>query len=315
MNRVGTTSGNEWKEFFGDVVVGLTRRPKSIPGKYLWDEAGSVLFDRICGTQSYYPTRYETALLERHACEVAELAGPGVTLVELGSGASHKSRILLDTLRDPRSYVAIDISADYLAAATARLASDYPELEIIPVVADYTKPLRLPAMFDAHTTLGFFPGSTIGNFGAREATAFLARIREALGSSWLLLGADPNQEPERLSRAYADEAGLMAALHRNVLVRLSRELDSNIDPENFLHEARIFDDPARVEAHLVAQHAANYRIGAHVVRFARGESIRTDYSYKYSPDAFRELAVAAGWKPWRCWLNPDGLFNLHLLRA
>lgn len=301
-------------EFLADVLDGLSKPQKSIPGKYLWDEAGSVLFDRICGTRDYYPTGREVALLQREAGTIARMVGPGTSLVEFGSGASHKVRILLDALPAPRRYVAIDISGEYLAAAVARIARDYPGIEVIPVCADYTKPLTVPPS-DAAAVLGFFPGATIGNFDASGVTAFLARARAALGPSWFLVGADPNRDPATLARAYADGEGLMAALHGNLLVRLARELGADIDPGEFRHEARILADPPRVEAHLVAQRTATYRIGDRTIFFVEGESIHTDTSHKYEPPLFQSLAAKAGWEPVRCWTDADGLFSLHLLRS
>jgi dimethylhistidine N-methyltransferase len=305
----------EQSEFLADVLGGLQRSPKTLPGKYLWDETGSILFDHICGSPDYYPTRRETALLRENAKDIAEIVGERPIVVEFGSGASHKIRILLDSLHEPCRYVAVDISGEYLATATARLAADYPGLEITPVVADYTKPLSLPIEQGVGNLLAFFPGSTIGTFNPGETVAFLARIRAAMGPSWLLLGADPNQDPASLARAYGDQAGLMAALHTNVLARIGRELGGKIDPADFRHEARLFNDPPRVEAHLVARRAAEAQLGGHAISFEAGESIRTDFSYKYAPGTLRDLAREAGWRPVHCWLDPKGLFSLHLLTA
>ncbi len=301
-------------EFLADVLEGLSRPQKALPGKYLWDEAGSRIFDRICECRDYYPTRRETALLRAVAPEVAAIVGPRASLVEFGSGSSVKTRVLLDALPEPARYVALDIAGEHLAAAAARVARDYPGLEVVPVRADYTKPLALPAARGGGPVLGFFPGSTIGNFGPDAAVPFLARIGEALGPSLFLVGADPNRDPVTLSRAYADGPGLMAALHGNLLVRIRRELGGGVDPADFRHEARVLDDPPRVEAHLVARRPTALRVGGRTFRFAAGESIYTDSSHKYEPEAFRAVAARAGWEPVRCWLDRDGLFALHLLR-
>ena len=302
-------------EFLADVLAGLGRSPKSLPGKYLWDEAGSTVFDRICESRDYYPTRRETALLHRIAPEVATIVGPGASLVELGSGSSVKTRILLDALREPGRYVPVDIAEEHLAAASARIAQDYPGLEVVPVRGDYTKPLVLPPPVPGRPVLGFFPGSTIGNFGPEGAVALLRRVQAALGRSLFLIGADPNRDPATLSRAYADGEGLMAALHGNLLVRIRNELGGELDPADFRHEVRVFDDPPRVEAYLVAQRATALRVGGRTFRFAKGEPVHTDNAFKYEPETFRALAARAGWEPVRCWLDPDGLFAVHLLRG
>ena len=301
-------------EFLADVLEGLLRPQKSLPGKYLWDEAGSLIFDRICESRDYYLTRRETSLLRATAPEVARMVGPHASLVELGSGASIKTRILLDALPEPTRYVALDIAQEHLTAATARIAQDYPDLAVLPVCADYTKPLSLPACRDGGPVLGFFPGSTIGNFGPAAAVEFLARIGLALGPSLFLVGADPNRDVATLSRAYADGEGLMAALHGNLLVRVRRELGGELDPTDFRHEARVLDDPPRVEAHLVARRPTTWLVGGRTIRFAAGESIYTDSAHKYEPEAFRAVATRAGWESVRCWLDQDGLFALHLLR-
>jgi dimethylhistidine N-methyltransferase len=301
-------------EFLKDVLEGLSRAQKSLPGKYLWDETGSLIFDRICASRDYYLTRRETALLQAAAPEVAGIVGADASLVELGSGASVKTRILLDALPDPARYVALDIAEEHLAAATARIARGYPGLEVIPLCADYTKPLSLPAS-NGGRVLGFFPGSTIGNFGPADAVPFLSRIREALGPSLFLVGTDPNRDAAMLARAYADGEGLMSALHGNLLVRIRRELDGEIEPAAFRHEARVLDDPPRVEAHLVARWPTICRIGGRMIRFAAGESIYTDSAHKYEPHTFQALVRQAGWEPVRCWLDEDGLFALHLLRG
>jgi dimethylhistidine N-methyltransferase len=300
-------------EFLADVLEGLSRPQKAIPGKYLWDETGSGIFDRICESRDYYLTRRETSLLRAKAPDVARIVGPGASLVEFGSGSSIKTRILLNVLLEPARYVALDISYEHLAAATARIARDYPGLEVVPICADYTKPLSLPARA-GRPVLGFFPGSTIGNFGPAAAIQFLARIGEALGPSLFLVGADPNRDQATLSRAYADEEGLMAALHGNLLVRVNRELGGELDPTHFRHEARALDDPPRVEAHLVAQRPTICRIGGRTIRFAAGESIYTDSAHKYEPEAFSAVASRAGWEPVCCWLDEDRLAALHLLR-
>ena len=301
-------------EFLNDLRSGLARTQKSVPGKYLWDEAGSVLFDAVCDSADYYPTRRETALLRREAKTIARMVGPGISLVEYGSGASHKIRILLDALDQPRRYVAIDISHAFLHSACSRIARDYPDLDVVPVCADYTRPIELSPTPGPRSVLGFFPGTTIGNFDAAGAVAFLSRVRRTLGASAFLVGVDPNSDRTSLSRAYADRGGRMAALHGNLLIRIARETGADLDPADFRHEARVLGDPLRVEAHLVALRPVDCEIAGEAVSFAKGESIHTDTSHKYEPQIFRELAAAAGWDPVRCWTDEGNLYSLHLLR-
>lgn len=301
-------------EFLGDVLAGLSESPRRLPGKYIWDEAGSVLFDRICDHPDYYPMRGETALLPDAAREAAGLVGPGATIVEYGSGASRKTRTLLDALDRPARYVAIDISRDFLEASVRRLATDYPGIAMIPVCADFSKPIRLPFEDDG-PVLGYFSGTSIGNLAPAQARAFLARARETLRASRFLVGTDPTQDEDRLRRAYGACGGLMPALHLNMLTRLKRELGAEIEEDAFRHEVRILREPFRVEAHLVAARASTWRLGERRFAFEAGESVRTDTSHKYAPDAFRALAAEAGWTPERVWLHPEGAFGLHLLRG
>ena len=298
-----------------DALAGLTAASKSLPGKHLWDEIGSDLFDRICHSADYYPTAEETALLPRAAAEVARQVGPGVTVVEFGSGASRKIRTLLDALPDPAAYVAIDISGAYLEAAIRRLAPDYPGIAMVPVCADYSKPVDLPITPGPGGILGFYLGTSIGNFEPRAAGLFLERARATLGPSLFLVGADGTTDAGRLQRAYGAADGLMAAFHRNILSRLNRECGADFDVDNFRHMIRLLPDPFRVEAHLLALRPATYRLGGYTITFAASESILTDTSHKYTAAAFQDLARAAGWQPRGLWQAEGGSFNLHLLQA
>jgi dimethylhistidine N-methyltransferase len=302
-------------EFLRDALVGLTAGPKTLPGKFLWDETGSDLFDRICHNADYYPTAQETALLPQVAADVARAVAPGVTVVEFGSGASRKIRTLLDALDSPSGYVAIDISGAYLEAAIRRLAPDYPGIAMVPVCADYSKPVQLPVSAGPAGILGFYPGTSIGNFDPRDAGLFLERARATLGPSLFLVGADGTTDPARLERAYGGAGGLMAAFHRNILTRLNRECGADFDIDNFRHEVRLLPEPFRVEAHLVAIRPAIYRLGDRSIAFAASESIRTDTSHKYTADAFQAVARASGWQPRALWQADGGSFNLHLLQA
>ncbi|MDH2308959.1 L-histidine N(alpha)-methyltransferase [Methylobacterium brachiatum] len=303
------------QEFLRDALAGLTAEPKTLPGKYLWDETGSDLFDRICHNPDYYPTREEMTLLPRVAAELAARVAPGVTVVEFGSGASRKIRTLLDALTEPAAYVAIDISGEYLEGAIRRLAPDYPGIAMVPVCADYSKPVQLPVTAGPGGILGFYPGTSIGNFAPPEAALFLERARATLGPSLFLVGADATTEPERLQRAYGAADGLMAAFHRNILVRLNRELGADFDLDNFRHAITLCPDPLRVEAHLVAHRPATYRLGGASIAFAAAEHVRTDTSHKYTPAAFQALAIQSGWQPRGLWQAEGGSFALHLLES
>lgn len=311
--RLGESFPVPRERVLADVVAGLSQPRKRLSGKYLWDETGSEIFDRICDTQDYYLTRAETALLKAAAPEIAARIGPRASLVEYGSGASRKVRLLLDALPEPALYVAIDISADYLARAAARIAQAYPGLAVHPLVADYTHAIALPDEARA-PILGFFPGSTIGNFPPEEVVAFLARIRETLGGGRLLIGHDPNRDEARLARAYGEADGLMPALHLNMLRHLARSLGVAIDPADFRHEIRIARDPFRVEAHLVALRPVTIALRDRRFALAAGESLHTDSSYKMTVEDFLRLAAAAGFAPERSWHDAEGLYALHLLR-
>ena len=234
--------------------------------------------------------------------------------MEFGSGASHKVRLLLDALVSPRRYVAVDISSEFLEAATRRVARDYPEIEIIPVVADYTKPLNLPIGTLVGPVVGFFPGSTIGNFDPDGVVSFLRRVRASLRPSWFIVGADATRNEARLLRAYGEANGLMAALHKNLLVHLNKLIGTTFDPHYFRHEARVLDGPPRVEAHLVAISPLSYEIAGRTFTLAQGESIHTDNSYKHDVETFRRLAAEAGWTLVRCWLDDAAMLSLHILR-
>ncbi len=315
MPTTPSTEPSEAAAFLRDALAGLSAEPRSLPGKYLWDVEGSTLFDRICGTRDYYPTGREMTLLPAVAAEVADRVGAGATVVEYGSGASRKIRILLDALPRPARYVALDISWDFLKAAIDRLAPDYPDVEMIPVHADYSRPITLPVALAGTPVLGFFPGTSISNFSRPQAIGFMERARATLGEGWFLIGVDPTRDEERLLRAYGGADGLMAALHLNLLARANRELGATFDLDAFRHEARVLPDPFRVEAHLVATRDTGCRLGGEVFRFAAGESIHTDNSYKYDPASFQDIARRSGWIPEAVWLDELGVFSLHLLRS
>lgn len=306
-------------EFRDAVLAGLAATPKTLPCKFFYDAKGSVLFDRICELPEYYPTRTELALLAARAPDIAALAGPGAALVEYGSGAGIKIRLLLDALRQPALYVPVDISRSHLTAAARSLAEDYPELPIAPVCADYTRRFALPAPpagARPRRLVGFFPGSTIGNFTPAEATEFLRNAARLLGRGALMIvGADLPKDPARLRAAYDDAQGVTAAFNRNLLHRINRELDGQIDVGSFRHEARWNAGKSRIEMHLVAERAQELAVGPARFPMAAGDSIHTENSYKYGLAAFAALASAAGYTELAAWTDAEGLFSLHVLEV
>jgi len=296
------------------VLDGLAASPRAIPPKFFYDQRGSELFDQICRQPEYYPTRTEMAILERAAGEIAELTGPDALLVELGSGASTKVRLLLEGLR-PATYLGVDISRDFLLDATARLAHDYPWLEVHAACADFSQTLELPPCAPAAHTLAFYPGSSIGNFEPGQAREFLARVRDSLGpGDALLIGVDLKKDPAILNAAYNDASGVTAAFNRNLLYRIATELDAQLDPEAFDHHAFYNETAGRVEMHLLSRCDQTVRIDGHRFHFSPGDGIHTENSYKYSVEEFQALAADAGFGHERVWLDHRELFSVHYLR-
>ncbi len=300
--------------FLADVIDGLSRPRKSLPCKYFYDREGSALFDAICGLDAYYPTRTETALLRGCAAAIAALAGPGAALIELGSGSSVKVRILLDALDSPALYVPVDISRDHLMDAAGRLAADYPSLTVVPVAADYMRGFPLPRGVAPERAVAFFPGSTIGNLRPAEAQRFLLGLGRRLGAgSRLLIGVDLRKDPAVLEAAYDDPEGVTAAFNRNLLARINRELGGTFELSRFAHRARYDAARGRIEMHLESLEDQAVRIAGRRFRFAAGETIHTENSYKYSVPGFRRLAARAGWRDGRSWTDAEALFSLHWL--
>lgn len=306
----GTSNGPR-DVFLADVVDGFGNQQRSIPGKYLWDEEGSKIFHEITQTRDYYQTAAEEALTIAALPEISSIIGAGACLVEFGSGASRKVRLLLDALDMPWRYVALDISREFLEASSRRVAADYPWLEVLSICADYSQPLPSLPLDRARPILGFLPGTSIGNMMPAKARDLLSELRRTLVSGFLLIGQDPNRDPHRLSRAY--EGPLMTALHKNLLKRMVRELGARLDVDAFEHHSRTFAD--RVEPHLVAVEDTRIEIGARSFALARGESIRTDVSWKYSVEDFSALVASAGWSITRRWPDRDLRFCLYLLDA
>jgi dimethylhistidine N-methyltransferase len=305
------------ERFRADVVAGLTRTQPEIPCKYLYDARGSELFEAICETAEYYVTRADLALHDAHLAEIAERIGPEAHIIELGSGAGIKTRRLLDELQRPRAYTPIEISSAALDEACRKLEHDFPELDIHPVQADYTRPIEerfLKLTPPPQRRVIYFPGSTISNFDRDEAIEFLRRLRLIAGDGGaILIGVDLIKSEERLIAAYDDRGGVTAAFDRNLLTRMQRELDADVDPEAFEHEARFNRELDRIEMHLVARRPTGIIIDGHRFEFERGDSIHTESSHKYSVESFRALASQAGLQSEQVWFDPDGLFSMHWL--
>ena len=301
--------------FRSDVLAGLSRPQKTLPCKYFYDERGSALFERICELDEYYPTRTELAILQAHVGEMAERIGARCLLVEYGSGSSRKTRLLLDRLRQPAAYVPIDISSDALRASARALAAAYPDLEVLPVCADYTEPLELPRPTRRPARRGvFFPGSTIGNFTPPEAQRFLGRMARVAGPGGaILIGVDLRKDRAVLELAYDDALGVTAAFNKNLLVRINRELGGDFDPARFRHLARWNAGDGRVEMHLVSEVEQRVRVAGSRIRVAAGETIHTENSYKYDLVQFSVLAAQAGLAVRCVWTDPAALFSVQYL--
>jgi dimethylhistidine N-methyltransferase len=301
---------------WGEIQCGLGQHPKRLPSKLFYDARGSLLFERITELPEYYLARLERQILRDHLSEITSLLGSDRALVELGSGASRKTRLLLDALPRPIAYVPIDISASALRSSVTALRAEYPRLLVRPLIADYTRPLRLPLAAEGVPLSVFFPGSTIGNLDPGEAVAFLTRLRREWGprQRWLI-GVDTPKEAWMLEAAYADAQGVTAAFNRNILLVLNREYAANFRVSEFEHRARWQPSEGRVEMQLVSSQRQVVSIGPQVFTLEAGEPIVTEHCYKYAPQAFRELAERAGFVARRVWTDSSERFSLHLLEA
>jgi dimethylhistidine N-methyltransferase len=303
-------------ESFRDALAaGLAAPQKAIPCHFLYDRRGSLLFDEICTLEEYYLTRTELKILRQHAPDIADLAGPGAHLIELGAGSSEKARILLDAFESPAGYTPIDVSREHLREAAASVARDDPELRVAALCADYNGPLTLPDV-GAQRRVGFFPGSTIGNLSPEEAEALLARWRKLLGAGALMIvGVDLKKDVGVLEAAYDDPGGVTEAFIKNVLARANRDLGADFDLDRFAYEARWRDDPGRIEMNLRSLGAQSVRIGKRRFAFADGERVHVENSHKYSLNAFAALARAAAFMPIAAWCDQDRKFSVHGLEA
>lgn len=302
--------------FEDDALEGLSQEPKRLPCKYFYDRRGSELFDAICEQPEYYLTRTELAIMRQYAHEMAEALDERVMLVEFGSGSSIKTEMLLDQLKRPAAYVPVDISGDHLQSTANRLQREYPDLEVLPVCADFTKEFSLPdADFDVSHHAVYFPGSTIGNLQPEAATRLLQQIARISGSGGgLLIGIDLQKDIDIIEAAYNDAAGVTAEFNLNLLRRMNRELDADFQLDQFAHSAQYDTRYNRVDIRLVSQAEQEVHLNGETIEFADGEPILTEYSHKYTVEGFAALAALTGFQLRRVWTDPKSYFAiLHLI--
>jgi len=297
-----------------DMLAGLSQPQKSLPCSSFYDARGSALFEKICLQPEYYPTRVETTILAAHVPEIAARTPPGSILVEFGSGSSRKTELLLEALPTLSAYAPIDVSESALDEACTRLAARFPALPLHPTVGDFTDALALPPALAKRPRLGFFPGSTIGNFAPPDACALLRSMAHTLGpGARLVVGVDLVKDRERLVAAYNDAAGVTAKFNLNLLVRLNREMGATFDLARFAHEAVYNDLEQRIEMYLVSLDDQSIAITDHRIHFAKGERIHTENSYKYEVAQVQALAASAGWQVRDTWTDAENLFSVHEL--
>jgi L-histidine Nalpha-methyltransferase len=307
------------KAFRRDVLAGLAQPQKAVPARWLYDETGSRLFEEITALPEYYPTRAETEILATRGADLAQAIGPGRALVEFGSGSSAKTPHLLRAIA-PAAYVPIDISGDFLRRSAAALAGEFPGLRVIPVEADFTRPVALPAALAGMPKLGFFPGSTIGNLVPPTAVDLLRSMRVTLDADGgdpplLLIGMDRLKDEATLLAAYDDAAEITAAFNLNLIARIDRELGGTLPRDVFAHVARWNDRLARIEMHLVAQRDLAFEVAGQAFTMRRGETIHTENSHKYGDRDAAILLLAGGWSPRLRWSDSARLFSVVLAEA
>lgn len=296
-----------------DALNGLTRIPKSLESKWFYDGKGSLLFEEITRLPEYYPTRTELSILKENAQNLEKYVPAGHVFVELGSGASKKTRVLLDQFKDLAAYVPTDISGPFLNQTARGLRAEYPNLAIDPILADFTTPIPIQQKYHAIPKTAFFPGSTIGNLAQKEAIALLARIRDWDGITGFILGLDLIKDTKILVDAYDDKQGVTSAFNKNLLARLNREAGAAFDLNTFKHEARWDAKEARIEMHLVSTVSQIIRIGSEEISFGKGESIHTENSHKYSRESLAEMAQQSGWHVQEFFTDANALFAVSVL--
>lgn len=306
----------ESASFADDVIAGLSAHPKWLSPKYFYDTAGSQLFEQITEQPEYYPTRRELEVLNTYAGAISALIPSGAAMIEFGAGSTKKARIVIAAAPQLTAYVPVDISGEFLQQEAQQLRRDMPKLSVLPVAADFTQPFSLPPSVASRPHVGFFPGSTIGNFEPRDAAAFLRHAGRMLGKgSVLIIGIDLVKSVGVLNAAYNDAAGVTAGFNCNLLKRMNRELDGDFDLGTFSHRAFFNPAHSRIEMHLVSARQQDVAVAGEKFSFEAGESIHTESSYKYTLDSFRGLAREAGWQPLDVWTDADGYFSVHALRC
>ena len=307
----------ESSDFLADVIAGLSSDPRTLPCKYFYDERGAALFQKICELPEYYVTRTEIDILDRNRAEIASQIGANVELIGLGTGAGTKTRILIEALQDPAVYIPVDISEKQLRESTALFQKIFPNLEILPVCADYLQPVTLPSpRRKAARNVVYFPGSTIGNFEPNEAVEFLRRIGNVCHrDGGLLIGVDLKKDQRVLEAAYNDGAGVTAQFTLNLLDRLNRELGTDFDLESWRHRAVYNSDAGRIEMYLISEIDQFVHLDEQKFHFRRGEKIITEFSYKYAPEEFATLAGKAGFQFVRMWTDNARLFGVFYFVA
>ena len=301
-------------EFAADVLAGLTATRKRLSPKYFYDRIGSELFEQITELPEYYPTRCDVGILTEHAGDIAALIPEGAALIEFGSGSSAKTRILLNKAKSLSAYVPVDISAEFLRQQADALRLEYPGIAMLPVVADFAQPFSLPAAAEKLPRVGFFPGSTIGNFEPHEAANLLRNAARILGcGASFIVGVDLVKDTQVLQKAYSDSAGITAKFNLNLLARINRELGGKFNLACFEHHAFFNRERSRIEMHLASLKRQRVRLLGGCIDFRAGETIHTENSYKYSIESFRAMARGAGWTPAAVWTDPNRYFSVHVL--
>jgi dimethylhistidine N-methyltransferase len=303
----------ERSTFAADVLAGLSASPKRLPPKYFYDDAGSLLFERITELPEYYPTRCEMSILRVHAADICRLIPEGAALIEFGAGAAKKARVLLRAAPQLAAYVPVDICGEMIEREAAELRADFPKLKVLPVKADITTRFALPAEAEsAASRVGFFPGSTIGNFEPHEAAGFLRNAARVLGrGATLIIGVDLIKPVEVLTAAYNDKAGVTSKFNCNLLKRINRELAGTFKLDGFEHHAFYNRERNRIEMHLASRKRQKVKVLGETVDFRAGETIHTENSYKYSVESLSALARGVGWLPAAAWSDPDNYFSIQ----
>jgi L-histidine Nalpha-methyltransferase len=309
------TLGRHRDAFRANVLAGLSQQRKTLPCRWLYDNAGSKLFEAITQLPEYYPTRTESAILQTNANTMADFAGSGVTLLEYGAGAGIKTETLITTLRAPRLYIPIDIAGEFLDQTVLRIRRRFPDIQVEPVISDFMEDFELPPALPDSRRVAFFPGSTIGNLDVEEAGAFLQRMRRHVGSEGAaIVGFDLKKETNTVLAAYDDAQGITAQFNLNLLVRINRELGGDFALDRFRHSVRWNDTESAVEMVLVSQTAQTVIVGDRRFDFQVGETIHTESSRKYSPQGFAALAAASGWRVEHVWTDQQKLFGVAGMR-